>query len=201
MDQFTPTPIKGLNTHNASAPANDQISVIPGIATAAIPSYVEGNEVKTSIDLNGAQRTLLQDAAGTPFGTDSNPLVVITDATPAGTQTADYQTEANVASGAQVDIDSTPITDTVTAELSQFTISSSVRVKATLQLFDGSTATDIVTVFVDANFAYSWSPKVPSTCSVVGDAGQTAAFRLVVKNMDNLRTADVYATFEYNEKA
>jgi hypothetical protein len=55
-DQFTPTPVKGLKSHNATAPTNDNVAALVGVASNSAPSYVEGNEVKHSLTLLGSLR-------------------------------------------------------------------------------------------------------------------------------------------------
>lgn len=196
-DQYTPTPVKGLGTNNSAAPTNNNVSVMPAVATGSAPSYTEGNEVKQSVDLNGAGRVTLLDANGNSIGTDANPLVVQTDPNPATTDVLEAVSSVNLASGASVTLDGASITDAVEGRFKQITVSSSVRVKAVIESFDGTTATTLAVIFVDANEFGVWSPG--GIVAQTGNPGGTALFRVTLTNMDNFFAADVYATIEHEE--
>lgn len=201
-DQFTPVPVKGLNTNNSAAPTSDQVGTLPGLANASNPSNTEGNEVKLSVDLNGGTRVRLQDSSGVELGTASNPLVITDDTNP--TIASDEYTAGeavDVAAGASDTISSDAPADTVVASLNAVTVSSSVRFKAVIESFDGTTATTLATIFGNANDAKTFTPVKPDTMQVTGNAGGTAVFRVTVTNMDNLLAASIYATFEYSELA
>ncbi|WP_373088704.1 hypothetical protein [Zhongshania sp.] len=200
-DQFTPVPVKGLKTNNSAAPGTDLVSTLPAVANASNPTWTEGNDVKQSVDLNGAQRVRLQNASGTEVGTTSNPLVVSTDATPAADSKYTYGTATSVAAGGSDTISSTAPADTVVAELTQVTVSSSVRFKAIVELFDGTTATPVAALFGNANDTKTFTVATPEAMQITGNTGGTAVFRVSVTNMDDFFAADMYATFEYNELA
>lgn len=201
-DNFTPTPIKGLKTNNSSAPTNDNAAVLPAVATAAIPSYVEGNEVKNSTDLHGSQRVTLLDPNGVATATDANPLIVQVDETPAGTNILSAKdTGGDVAAGATADIDSDAITDGSTAYLNKITVSSSVRIKVeVIGLGPAGAEETFAVLFVNDTHFGTWGPSVPSTTASIGNATGDTGYRLKVTNMDNLLAAPIYATFEYSEK-
>lgn len=62
--------ITGNKTHNAGAPdATANLGVLPAIATAANPSYTEGNQVGSSTDLGGNTRV-----SATPYPAAATPI-------------------------------------------------------------------------------------------------------------------------------
>lgn len=196
-DLFIPTPVRGIRANNSTAPDDTNVSVLPAVATSTTPSYTEGNEVKQSVDLNGSSRVTLLDANGNSIGTDANPLVVQTDPNPATTDVLEAVSSSDLATGASVTLNGASITDAVEGRLKQITVSSSIRMKAVIESFDGTTATTLAVIFVDANTHAVWSPK--GIASQVGNPGGTALFRVNITNMDNIFVADVYATIEHEE--
>ena len=81
-DQSTLT-VEGLLANNNAAPASNNVGVLPARATAAAPSYTEGNQALLSTDLAGALRV-----AGTISATNasigSNAAVAPTSSTQVG---------------------------------------------------------------------------------------------------------------------
>lgn len=56
---------QGTLTNNNAAPSANNFGALGAVANAAIPSWTEGNEVLTSVDLHGSQRATILNAAGT----------------------------------------------------------------------------------------------------------------------------------------
>lgn len=48
--------VAGAKTNNNAAPGATNVGTLPGVATAAAPTYIEGNQVALSTDLTGALR-------------------------------------------------------------------------------------------------------------------------------------------------
>ena len=61
--------VQGAKTNNNAAPGTNNIGTLPCVATAAAPSYTEGNQVGCSTDLSGNLRT---SGGGGSGGTSSN---------------------------------------------------------------------------------------------------------------------------------
>jgi hypothetical protein len=59
----------GVKTNNAGAPGATNLGVLPAVATAANPSFTEGNQVGLSLDLSGRVRTDNSTVAGTVIST------------------------------------------------------------------------------------------------------------------------------------
>lgn len=54
--------VAGAKTNNSAVPAATNLGVLPGIANAAAPTYTEGNQVLSSIDLTGNTRVVQPDS-------------------------------------------------------------------------------------------------------------------------------------------
>lgn len=59
--------IQGLKSNNGGPPGSTNIGTLPAVATAAAPSYTEGNQVALSVDLAGA----LRSSGGTQYDEDT----------------------------------------------------------------------------------------------------------------------------------
>lgn len=58
--------VAGTKTNNSAVPGATNVGTLPGVATAAAPTYVEGNQVALSTDLSGAVR-ISGGATGSTF--------------------------------------------------------------------------------------------------------------------------------------
>lgn len=84
----TPAVVTGNKTNNNAAPGATNVGVLPGIASAAAPTWTEGNQVLESMDLSGNQRqtlgTLITGENQTTNRLNNEPIysyVLITTAT------------------------------------------------------------------------------------------------------------------------
>lgn len=57
-------PIKGAKTHNNAAPTTDNIGVLPALANASSPTFVEGDQVLASVNLSGNMRSTVNQING-----------------------------------------------------------------------------------------------------------------------------------------
>jgi hypothetical protein len=69
----------GSKTNNNAAPGATNIGTLPGVATAAAPSYTEGNQVALSMDLTGALRVSGSSGGGVAQTQVRNALNTWTD--------------------------------------------------------------------------------------------------------------------------
>jgi hypothetical protein len=68
--------VAGAKTNNNAAPGATNAGVIPALANAAAPSWTEGNQVATSVDLTGFQRGIVHGTtAGGASATGVNPVL------------------------------------------------------------------------------------------------------------------------------
>ncbi len=51
-----PSTVSGVKSNNAAAPTSDNLGVLPAVANASAPTWVEGRQVLLSTDLSGALR-------------------------------------------------------------------------------------------------------------------------------------------------
>ena len=89
--------VAGNKSNNGGAPGATNLGVLPGVATAAAPVYVEGNQVAASLDLAGNTRVSATFSASATIRT-----APITSCSP-GTTAVDA-TATDVAIGAGTDI-------------------------------------------------------------------------------------------------
>jgi trimeric autotransporter adhesin len=66
--------VTGTLTNNNAAPSTNNLGVLPAVANAANPSWVEGDQVLLSVDLAGRNRITGQGATGSPVS--GNPVLV-----------------------------------------------------------------------------------------------------------------------------
>jgi len=115
------------------------------------------------------------------------------DPAPTG-PTIDIATNAAVAAGTEVDLDSAAITET--ENLTQVTVSASVAFKARITSVENTVETVVAELFGRAGTPLIWTPPHRSYVSVTNTAG-TDVFRVQMTNMDTDEAADLYATFFY----
>lgn len=148
-----------------------------------------------SIDLNATTVTALTapQALSVRGATvsDSNPIPVTLQENPGTTVDSGVLTQANVAPGATATL-AGPAVGTGTGKLIEVTAHASVRIKVELKA-NGSTRR---VFFVDpTGNPLVYSPKDRDL--IFAASGNT--FSVVITNMDNLRTADVYASLAHVE--
>lgn len=70
--------VAGLKSNNTAVPSSTNLGVLPGIANAAAPTYIEGDQVLSSLDLLGNTRMTIPDYSGTGTIAALNGTVVAT---------------------------------------------------------------------------------------------------------------------------
>lgn len=81
----SPLNVQGAKTSNGAVPGATNVGTLPGVATAAAPSYTEGRMVALSTDLTGALRTTSSGGSGGTSAVDNSAFTHGTTAvTPMG---------------------------------------------------------------------------------------------------------------------
>jgi hypothetical protein len=88
-----PWTVTGTKTNNSTAPGATNIGTLPAVATAAAPSYTEGNQVAVSTDLAGAARITGTVTANAGTNLNTSTLALETTQTTGNTRIGDL-TEA-----------------------------------------------------------------------------------------------------------
>ena len=114
----------------------------------------------------------------------------------------DFVTSVNLAAGASVDLDAVTIPASTTGKLMRVTVSSSLPCKWAVKTRDGAAEMTEV-VFMTGGLAggsptFTWTPNSKELVTQAG-AGVDENFRVTATNLDANRTADVYATIEWDE--
>lgn len=190
-------PIYNQNTNGTTT-----VDFGSGAITSATPRVVVANDqflpVSKNTSSNAANNaifTTLSDGTNS-VGTVSNPLYVASDGI-AGSARFSYLTQTSLAAGTSVTLSASAITTGKIGQLYQVVFSSSVRVRCEVQSFDGNTATTLAVLFAESDTLGRYMIALPSAFTRAG--GATSVFRVVLKNMDNVLAADVYATIEWLE--
>lgn len=169
----------------------NSITVDSGAASLAISVNTSANAVNNPIF------TKLTDGTNA-LGTSSNPLVVSNEGAGAGTLVdSGLLTSSALAAGGSATLSSADITNSTTGKLIECTASSSVRLKVTVEVFDGATPTSKRVFFVEANQNFVYQPADRDEITQAGGAGKK--IRLTIKNMDNVSAADCYASITHVE--
>lgn len=174
----------------ATTPATKRVVIANDQTAVRVSKNNQDNDENNSI------WTTLTDGTN-QVGTTSNPLFVQSDFSNGVAKYTFAQQTCEINTPEGTDITSDVITNGTTGELSQVTVSSSVRIKATISATDGTTTTPIAVVFVDAGNTFSFKPIDNATFQQVG--GPNSRFVVNAVNLDNLFGADTYVTFEYYE--
>lgn len=209
-DEGNPIPISATTAANsATNPLFSQLT--NGTAVNPTGSGTADNALRVAPATDVIQQISATTAANTttnplfarltdgtnPIGTSTNPLFVSADASP-GTPKGTAVTTASVAAGASTTLNGTAITSAKVGYLTKALASSSVRFKAVVQKFDGTTDTTLAVLFGEANTTVTYEPSDAQLYNQTGN-GTTAVFRVVMTNMDNVFAADQYATIEWTE--
>jgi hypothetical protein len=129
-------------------------------------------------------------------GTPANPLFVQSDFSTGAPKATNVQT-TNTAAGATATLNSTSITTGKVGQLAAVIVTSSVRYKAVVESFNGTTATTIAVLFGEAFSTQSFTPIDNTLFTQAG--GATNVFRVQMTNADNLLAADLYAQIAWFE--
>jgi len=163
--------------------------------TAADGAAAVGNPVLVAGEESGGNaQSLLVDSLG------HLQIDVLTGGgaeTPTNPSTEDV-TSAALASGAQVDLDSTDVGAT-TQKLTQLDISASVPIKAIVMTVADAVETIHTVLFVPANGNITFRPPHRNYITQGAAGAGFDGFRVDVKNMDNVEAGDVYCTYYLEE--
>lgn len=186
-DAGNPIPISGSVTiSDGAGPVTVDGTVDLSATSLAALESIDLNAT-TLASLNTARTLSVRGAALS----DTNPLPVNLQENPGVTADSGVLTQANVAPGATATLTG-PAVGTGTGKLIEVTAHASVRIKIEVRA-NGSTRR---VFFVDPTSPpLVYSPKDRDL--IFAAAGNT--FSVVITNMDNLRTADVYASLAHVE--
>lgn len=159
------------------------------------------------VQLSGTGATEIVAVTSTaPAGTE---MGVVTRNVPSGTQTVRELVTAGkivpasmaaVAAGGQATLDSDQISTGKTGKLVEIVVTASVPFKVVVQTVLEGVATDRM-VWISQISGWDWTPPVRNLITVAQSAGVGFdGFRAVVTNLDPTESADLYATFCYDEE-
>ena len=208
IDQTTPGTTNGVQVV-AAIPAGANVvgkfgidQTTPGTtnavqltAGAAVIGALTANQSTNTTQIGGNAVSVGSGASGT--GTQRVILATDQATVPVSmglsytTTDSGLLTSASLAAGASVTLSGT-IATTGTVKLFDASVSSSVAIKAVLQVFNGSTAVMKRVFFVPANASLLYEPTRYDAISFTGATG--ACFQWVITNNDNANAADVYAS-------
>lgn len=160
------------------------------------------NLVIATDDIGGVQHQRVKVQYGTDgSATDvssANPLPVTTIAFDSPQLT--YATAAALAAGGSTDLDSTQITASKTGKLAAVAIGSSVAAKWLLKAVLNGAETNKAAFFtMPGEGRYVAFPSKEFITQVQNAGAGFDGFRITATNLDTSETADVYATFLYDE--
>lgn len=154
---------------------------------------VSRNQTANSVT-NGIFTTLTDGTAA--IGTSTNPLFVQSDFS-TGAPKATAVTTASVAAGASTTLNGASITSGKVGQLAKVWVTASVRYKAVVESFNGTTATTIAVMFGEAYTTQYFEPVDNTLFTQAGGTGNV--FRVTMTNGDNLLAADLYAHIQWFE--
>jgi hypothetical protein len=133
----------------------------------------------------------------------SSELVVTTSAS-SGAPTDPRKnrvTSSGLATGGTVDLDSTQISSSKTGKLANVVVCSANPLRIDVKTVLNGTPTTIMTAFTSAaNPTFDWTPPHANYVQQAENVGGGLdGFRVTVTNRDDVLTADVYATFYWDE--
>lgn len=175
----------------------DTLTPIPiktKVAGDAVVKIVDtGGVNQLAVDSGGRITAKISDGTDTlAINTDGSINVQVGTPTNPTVQTITY---ANLAAGASANLD-TAVVGAGTKYLKQVVVSASVPLKARIGVYDGTTFTPKIVIFVQANSHAIWTTPHTNYISFNFD-GTNDVWRVEITNMDNANTADVYATIMY----
>lgn len=171
-----------------------------GPANTAAPLQVDGSKrllVGIAADTVGLATAARQDTANTTLSAIATH-VERTYRAPNPFHT--HTTEASVASGGTVNLESAQVTPGSRGHLLGVVVSSTVPFKAALSALEGGLPAGDPVVWVASSRGWEYRPPAEGFFTVVGSADPGLdGFRVAVTNLDTNAPADVYATFLWSE--
>lgn len=131
-----------------------------------------------------------------PIGTTANPLFVQSDFSVGAPKSTSVQS-TNTAAGASTTLNGASITAGKTGQLAKVTVTASVRYKAVIESFNGTTATTLAVLFGEGYSTQEFEPVDNTLFQQAGGTGNV--FRVTMTNGDNVFAADLYATLQWFE--
>lgn len=165
----------------------DNVGYTPGAGATVAADDIGGvlfQRVKLTIGADGANN-------GDVSGSNPVPVKAIGGANPV----VDYQTSAALAAGATVSLTSA---EAAGKKLAGVDVWSSVPFKVTLHTVDNSVESAVKGIG-GADALCAWQLRLPVGYVALGTTAGTDAFRVKVTNLDQDRTADVYAVFMHED--